>query len=170
MWRNWASRSGYWGPSFTLRFNCSEYHPICSTIRATVRSLTGCPCLVNSSVASVDLLVHRSALMGLPAVVSSRIRWSSLRSCLSTSSATLAPGPGCPDSALRIGPKLPSAVQLRLRLWSAWSGTSRSMPRSGSFLLAPDPKPQRRETVALETRSECQAPSANVFLAAAGWS
>src|ERR1041385_1090813 len=49
-------------------------YPISRKHRATVLSLTAWPCLVSSSaIAWVDLLVHRNALIGSPAVVSAKI-------------------------------------------------------------------------------------------------
>src|SRR5215471_4784157 len=110
IYRNWVSRPGRWGPSFVLRFNCSEY-PISSKIRATVLSLTGCPRRVSSSAsASVDWLVHRRALIGSPAVVSSTIRVSSARSRGSTSSTFFRPAR--PDPSFRPGFQFPSPRQL----------------------------------------------------------
>src|SRR6202050_5765901 len=96
MYRNCASRLGCCGPSFVLRFNCSEYL-ISDKQRATVVSLTGGPCRVNSSaIACVDWLVHRSALIGSPAVVCSTIRASSAFNGGAASSTFLLPAPAAP--------------------------------------------------------------------------
>src|SRR5674476_72017 len=92
--RNWASRSACWLPSVTLALPC-RLNPNDASIRATVRSETGCPTAVNTPARfRVDLVVHTNSDIGSPRVWGSTNAFNRASSPGSDSDSFFRPPPG----------------------------------------------------------------------------